>query len=84
MKRIVLCISLLLASSIVFGGAFNPRGLDSDLKDCKFYVADKPGRVLDIQFIIARCPNSTTSTTTMGKNSLTVITIDGVEYEKKK
>ncbi len=52
-----------------------------ELSDCKFFnMSNDDGAFITV----ARCPNSTTSTTfTSGKSKRTVVIIDGVEYEAK-
>jgi hypothetical protein len=52
-----------------------------ELKDCKFFrLRNEIGDVI----VVARCPNSTTSTTyPAGKTQRTAVVIDGVTYEPK-
>lgn len=52
-----------------------------ELKDCKiFAVSNDSGSHIKV----ARCPNSTTTTTySQGKSQASVIVVDGVEYERK-
>lgn len=57
--------------------------LPNELKDCKFYNVTDGGSTIKV----VRCPNSqvtTTWTTSTGKSSVThtVVTIDGVQYQK--
>ncbi len=54
--------------------------LPNELKDCTFhYISDG-----NYGITVARCPNSTTSTTYLsGKTARTTVVIDGVEYTKK-
>ena len=54
--------------------------LPDELKDCTFHYIS--GGLNGIT--VARCPNSTTSTTyRSGKTTRTTVVIDGVEYTKK-
>jgi len=52
-----------------------------ELKDCSFFrLENSDGYTIRV----ARCPNSTTTTTyQVGKTTQSVVTIDGVEYIKK-
>lgn len=56
--------------------------LPEEFKDCKiFRVSNENGTD---RIILARCPNSTTSTTySEGKSKATTVVVDGVEYVKK-
>lgn len=55
--------------------------LPNELSDCKIFYM-RPSDVGSIT--VARCPNSTTSTTySSGKTTHTTIVVDGVEYIKK-
>lgn len=63
----------------------NPIGdlqLPAELQDCKFFRLSDGITSLNV----ARCPNSTTSVTTTGKNPVTTITASGVvsqeDYDK--
>ena len=52
-----------------------------ELADCKFYdLSNKSGNHVRV----VRCPNSvTTATYRQGKSTVSIVTIDGVEYVKK-
>lgn len=55
--------------------------LNNELADCKIFNMRSSG---GITITVARCPNSTTSTTySSGKTTHTTIVVDGVEYVKK-
>lgn len=49
-----------------------------ELKDCSFHRLgnDNGGYIT-----VVRCPNSSTTTKTSGKNARTTVVIDGVEYK---
>lgn len=50
-----------------------------DLKDCSIRdMWNTSGNYITV----VRCPNSTTTTRTSGKNPRTTVVIDGAEYEK--
>lgn len=53
--------------------------MPDDLKDCKVHYVSNGSTGL----YIGRCPNSTTTTVTTGKNGRLVIIVDGVEYTAK-
>ena len=83
MKKFLLLASLVLLSACtpttnsIDGDFVKP----SQLQDCQFYrMRDTSG----VSYVVVRCPNSSTSTTTSGKNKRTVVVIDGKEYEEKK
>lgn len=53
--------------------------LPPELQDCKFFRLSDGIAVLNV----ARCPNSTTSVVTTGKNSVTSITIDEAAVKRQ-
>jgi len=52
-----------------------------ELKDCTFHHmrSSNGGNIT-----VVRCPNSSVTTKTGGKNARTTVVIDGIEYEKVK
>lgn len=78
--------SLLVAGTLLLIGC-SPRAttinfpvIPPELADCKFFSLYEGE--LGANITVARCPNSTTSTTyNSGKKSKTTVVIDGVEYE---
>jgi hypothetical protein len=76
---------LLLISTNIQAEQFVPDNLPDELKDCVFLEVRKEAMLGHTTLNVVRCPNSTTSvTSTQGKTPVTVITIDGIEYVKKK
>jgi hypothetical protein len=78
-KIVLLCFPFVLAACQPNAQTKDYPVLPEALKDCKFYsVSD------GVSYInVARCPNSSTTVKTTGKNSRTTITIDGKEYVEK-
>lgn len=84
-KLLVVAISVLLAGCNPGEGGYTdaksrfPK-LPKELKDCQIFYVES---VYQSTITVVRCPNSETSTTYQaGKTTQTVITIDGVEYQK--
>lgn len=76
-------LSLIFAASFLTACSFEPHArteafpvLPDDLKDCKFYNISNGNTMLHV----VRCPNSSVSTQTSGKNPQNIIVIDGVSY----
>lgn len=80
MKRLLIA---LLAAMAVAGCSDSARtvnfpAMPADFADCKVVrVSNSNGAELTL----ARCPNSTTTTRTTGKNPRTTIVVDGKTYE---
>lgn len=81
MKKITLP---LIAMSLVLAGCEPSMNtpvvnIPKELEGCTYHEWNPEGHRL---LYVVRCPNSITSTISSGKHQKTVITIDGVEYEK--
>jgi hypothetical protein len=79
---IAIILSAFLCSCSDSANKLNFPALPPELSDCVIYeLLNTSGDHIKI----ARCPNSTTTSTyTSGKTSTSTIIVDGVEYIKKK
>ena len=74
MKKFLLPLLLLIGCDSNFSGTGRTQNLQDvpGLEDCKFFELRSNLQIL----YVVRCPNSTTSTRTGGKNPSTTITVD--------
>lgn len=82
MKKLILILSLLVVSACtpVTSSSDGDFQKPTELQDCKFFnMRNSSGNV----YVVVRCPNSATTTTSNGKHKKRVIVVDGVEFQEK-
>lgn len=79
--RVVCVAALLLTVAGCTPSTEERRGfiMPAGMEDCKVYGMSDGESYLNV----VRCPNSTVTTTSGGKNKVTTVVIDGVEYTTK-